>query len=154
MPEEIVTRILRLLGYGVYAWEAEEETHTLTVAIPAAGPGAILRVWGLRDLGAGRPQLGRAPGPGPALWDVAQACEAAPVTRVAAQWGLPPARCAAWTGGPLGVGGGRVAAAVGDEEGRGARRGTGHARHLPETRGAPRGGRSNQKIGLLGKSRP
>src|SRR2546425_10385124 len=33
MPEAIVTRILRLPGYGVYAWEADEETNTLTLAI-------------------------------------------------------------------------------------------------------------------------
>src|SRR3989442_3048475 len=33
MPEAIVTRILRLSGYGVYAWEADEETNTLTLAI-------------------------------------------------------------------------------------------------------------------------
>ncbi len=33
MPEEIVTRILRLPGYGVYAWEADEATNTLTLAI-------------------------------------------------------------------------------------------------------------------------
>ena len=29
MPEEMVSRILRLPGYGVYAWEAEEGTGTL-----------------------------------------------------------------------------------------------------------------------------
>jgi hypothetical protein len=33
MPEEIVTRILRLPGYGVYAWEADEATDTLILAI-------------------------------------------------------------------------------------------------------------------------
>ncbi len=30
MPEEIVTRILRLPGYGVSTWEADEATGTLT----------------------------------------------------------------------------------------------------------------------------
>ena len=33
MPEEIVARILRLPGYGVYAWEADEATNTLILAI-------------------------------------------------------------------------------------------------------------------------
>src|SRR5262249_59233367 len=33
MPDEIVTRILRLPGYGVYGWEADEATNTLTLAI-------------------------------------------------------------------------------------------------------------------------
>ena len=31
MPEAIVTRILQLPGYGVYAWEAEATTATLTL---------------------------------------------------------------------------------------------------------------------------
>ena len=31
MPETIVTRILRLPGYGVYAWDAEAATGTLTL---------------------------------------------------------------------------------------------------------------------------
>jgi hypothetical protein len=30
MPEEIVARILRLPGYGVYAWEADEARNTPT----------------------------------------------------------------------------------------------------------------------------
>ena len=33
MPEEIVTRILRLPGYGVYAWDTDEATSTLTLSI-------------------------------------------------------------------------------------------------------------------------
>jgi transposase len=33
MPEEIVSRILRLPGYGVYAWEAEEAIGTLRLRI-------------------------------------------------------------------------------------------------------------------------
>jgi hypothetical protein len=33
MPEEIVPRVLRLPGYGVYAWEAEEVTNTLQLRI-------------------------------------------------------------------------------------------------------------------------
>lgn len=31
MPEEIVTRILRLPGYGVGTWEADDEAGTLTL---------------------------------------------------------------------------------------------------------------------------
>ncbi len=33
MPEEIIARILRLPGYGIYAWEADEGTNTLTLWI-------------------------------------------------------------------------------------------------------------------------
>ena len=33
MPEEIVTCILRLPGYGIYGWEADEAANTLTLAI-------------------------------------------------------------------------------------------------------------------------
>jgi len=33
MPEEIVTRILGLSGYGVSAWETDEATSTLRLAI-------------------------------------------------------------------------------------------------------------------------
>jgi hypothetical protein len=33
MPEEIVTRLLRLPGYGVYAWDADDATNTLTLSI-------------------------------------------------------------------------------------------------------------------------
>ena len=33
MPEEIVARLLRLPGYGVYAWEADEGTNMLTLAV-------------------------------------------------------------------------------------------------------------------------
>jgi len=39
MPEEIVTRILRLPGYGVYAWETDAATSTLRLAIRQ--PGAV-----------------------------------------------------------------------------------------------------------------
>ena len=31
MPEEIVTRILRLPGYHVYAWTMDDTTSTLTL---------------------------------------------------------------------------------------------------------------------------
>ena len=37
MPKEIVPRILRLPGYGVYAWEAEELTATLRLWIRQRG---------------------------------------------------------------------------------------------------------------------
>src|SRR5262245_29065761 len=33
MPEGIVTRVLRLPGYGIYAWEADELVNTLTLWI-------------------------------------------------------------------------------------------------------------------------
>jgi transposase len=130
MPEAIVTRLLRLPGYGVYAWEADEETSTLTLAIrqTAREPfyvcggcgiaGRYVHSWRerrLRDLSWGtwrvwlRVEVHRVRCPrcgvrterlpfvaGKVHYTtrleaaVAQACEAAPVTRVAAQWGLPP----------------------------------------------------------------
>src|SRR5712691_1291476 len=37
MPEEIVARILRLPGYGVYAWDADEAANTLTLSIRPTG---------------------------------------------------------------------------------------------------------------------
>ena len=33
MPEEIVSRILRVPGYGVYACDADDATSTLTLSI-------------------------------------------------------------------------------------------------------------------------
>lgn len=130
MPEAIVTRILRLPGYGVYAWEVDEETSTLTLAIrqTAREPfyvcggcgiaGRYVHSWTerrLRDLPWGtwrvwlRVEVHRVRCPrcgvrterlpfvaGKVHYTtrleaaVAQACEAAPVTRVAAQWGLSP----------------------------------------------------------------
>src|ERR1700757_3505504 len=33
MPEEIVSRILRLPGYGIAGWELDEGAHTLTLSI-------------------------------------------------------------------------------------------------------------------------
>jgi transposase len=130
MPEEIVTRILRLPGYGVYAWETDEATNTLTLAIRqtarepyyvCGGCGIGVRYvhsWTerrLRDLPWGtwsvwlRVEVHRVQCPrcgvrterlpfvtGKARCTtrleaaVAQACESAPVRRVAAQWGLPP----------------------------------------------------------------
>jgi transposase len=130
MPEEIVARILRLPGYGVYAWEADEAANTLTLSIRPTG-GAPAYICGgcgisrqeihswterrLRDLPWGTWQVwlwvevhrvrcrqcgvrterlpfvgGKAHYTTRLEAAVAQACEAAPVSRVAAQWGLPP----------------------------------------------------------------
>ena len=33
MPEKIVSRILRLPGYGIYAWDTDEAANTLTLSI-------------------------------------------------------------------------------------------------------------------------
>jgi len=33
MPEEMVARILRLPGYGLYGWDTDEVANTLTLAI-------------------------------------------------------------------------------------------------------------------------
>ena len=38
MPDEIVTRILRLPGYGIYQWEADEAVNTLTLWIHQTAP--------------------------------------------------------------------------------------------------------------------
>jgi len=130
MPEEIVARILRLPGYGVYAWEVDESVNTLTLAIrqtaavPAyrcgmCGVGChAIQSWTerrIRDLPWGTWQVWlhvevhrvrcrqcgvrteRLPFVGgkahytTRLEDaVAEACAAAPVSRVASQWALPP----------------------------------------------------------------
>ena len=130
MPEEIVSRILRLPGYGVYAWEAEEETGTLTLWIRQTAPepyyvcsGCGISVrdvhsWTerrVRDLPWGTWQVwvvvevhrvrcrrcgvrterlpfltGKAQSTTRLEIAVAQDCEAAPVSRVAAKWRLPP----------------------------------------------------------------
>jgi transposase len=130
MPEEIVTRLLRLPGYGVYGWEADEATSTLTLAIRqtadepyyvCGGCGISVRdvhSWTerrLRDLPWGTwtvwlhvevhrvrcPRcgvrterlpfvIGKARCTTRLEAAVAQACEAAPVSRVAGQWGIPP----------------------------------------------------------------
>ena len=37
MPAEIVARILRLPGYGVYAWEAAAAANMLTLSIRQTG---------------------------------------------------------------------------------------------------------------------
>lgn len=130
MPEEIVSRILRLPGYGVYAWEAEELTGTLRLWIRqtaeepyyvCGGCGISVRdvhSWTereIRDLPWGTWQVwlvvevhrvrcrrcgvrterlpfltGKARCTTRLEAAVAQDCEAAPVSRVAAKWGLPP----------------------------------------------------------------
>jgi transposase len=130
MPEEIVARILRLPGYGVYAWDADEGANTLTLAIRPTGrapayicggcgiarqeihswterrirdlPWGTWQVWlrvevhrvRCRQCGVRTERLpfvgGKAHYTARLEAAVAQACEAAPVSRVAAQWGLPP----------------------------------------------------------------
>jgi transposase len=37
MPEEIVGRVLRIVGYGAYRWEFQEETLDLTIWVRQAG---------------------------------------------------------------------------------------------------------------------
>jgi len=130
MPEEIVSRILRLPGYGIYAWETDEAANTLTLSIRqtarepdyvCGGCGISVREihsWTerrLRDLPWGtwhvwlQVEVHRVRCPrcgvrterlsfveGKAHYTarleaaVAQDCEAAPVSRVAAQRSLPP----------------------------------------------------------------
>ncbi len=130
MPEEMVSRILRLPGYGVYAWEAEELTGTLRLWIRQTAPepyyvcggcGISVREvhswterqvrdlpWGAwhvwlmvevhrvrcRRCGVRTERLpfvaGKAHYTTRLETAVAQDCEAAPVSRVAAKWGLPP----------------------------------------------------------------
>jgi len=130
MPEEIVTRILRLPGYGIYAWDADEATNTLTLSIRqtaeepyyvCGGCGSPVREihsWTerrLRDLpwstwtvwlrvevhrvrcrrcGVRAERLpfveGKVHYTARLEAAVAEACEIAPVQRVAAQRSLPP----------------------------------------------------------------
>jgi transposase len=129
MPEEIVSRILRMAGYGVYAWEAEEATSTLRLSIRQTVPAPYYVCGGcgisvgdvhswtertVRDLPWGTWQVwllvevhrvrcrrcgvrterlpfvtGKAHATTRLESTVAQDCEAAPVSRVAAKWGLP-----------------------------------------------------------------
>jgi len=130
MPEEIISRILRLPGYGVYAWEAEDSASILTLWIRqtaqeasyvCSGCGISVRdvhSWTerrVRDLPWGAWQVwlvvevhrvrcrrcgvrterlpfltGKAHCTTRLETAVARDCEAAPVSRVAAKWGLPP----------------------------------------------------------------
>jgi len=130
MPEKIVSRILRLPGYGIYAWDTDEAANTLTLSIRqtagepsyvCGGCGSSVREihswterrirdlpWGTwtvwlhvevhrvrcRRCGVRTERLpfvdGKAHYTARLEAAVAQACEAAPVSRVAAQRGLPP----------------------------------------------------------------
>jgi transposase len=130
MPEEIVTRILRLPGYEVYSWDVDEDTNTLTLAIRqtaatqyyvCGGCGISVREiqswterrlrdlpWGTwtvwlrvevhrvrcRRCGVRTERLpfvdGKVHYTARLEAVVAQECEAAPVSRVAGQRGLPP----------------------------------------------------------------
>jgi transposase len=130
MPEEIVARILRLPGYGVYAWDTDEAANTLTLSIRQTGlapayicggcgisrhevhsgterrvrdlPWGTWQVWlrvevhrvRCRQCGVRTERLsfigGKAHYTTRLEAALAQGCEAAPVSRVAAQWGLPP----------------------------------------------------------------
>src|SRR5712691_941983 len=84
MPEEIVSRILRLPGYGIYGWETDEAANTLILSIrqTAGAPyyvcggcgisGREIHSWTerrIRDLGGVLPARGRGPRahPGQAL---------------------------------------------------------------------------------------
>ena len=129
MPDAIVARILRLLGYGVYAWEAEEAASILRLWVRATGEPAYvcggcgrvardIHSWTerrVRDLPWGTwtvwlvvevhrvrcrrcavrieqvPWLaGKAHYTTRLEAAVAQDCEHAPGSRVAAKWGLAP----------------------------------------------------------------
>jgi len=130
MPEEIVSRILRLPGYGIYAWETNEAANQLTLSIRQTGrepyyvcggcgisvrevhswserqirdlPWGTWTVWlkveihrvRCRRCGVRTERLpfveGKAHYTARLEAAVAQDCEAAPVSRVAAQRGLPP----------------------------------------------------------------
>jgi transposase len=130
MPEEIVSRILRLPGYGIYGWDTDEAANTLTLSIrqTAAAPYYICGGCGIsvREIHSWTERRIRdLPWGTWAVWlrvevhrvrcrrcgvrterlpfvdgkthytarleaAVAQDCEAAAVSRVAAQRGLPP----------------------------------------------------------------
>src|SRR6266705_2716449 len=110
MPEKIVSRILRLPGYGIYAWDTDEAANTLTLSIrqTAGEPYYVCGGWGTwtvwlhvevhrvrcRRCGVRTERLpfvdGKAHYTARLEAAVAQACEAAAVSRVATQRGLPP----------------------------------------------------------------
>ena len=130
MPNAIVSRVLRLPGYGVYASEVEETTSTLCLWIRQTAPTPVyvcpgcgisvrdVHSWTerrLRDLPWGTWQVwlvvevhrvrcrrcgvrterlpfveGKTRATSRLARAVAQECEAAPVSRVAAKWGLAP----------------------------------------------------------------
>ena len=130
MPEAIVTRILRLAGYAVYAQEVEETTSRLTLWVrqPGGAPAYLCGGCGgtrrdvhswrerrVRDLPWGTWQVwlvievhrvrcprcgvrterlpfvtGKAPYTTRLEAAIAGDCEAAPVSRVARAWHLPP----------------------------------------------------------------
>jgi len=92
MPETIVTRILRLPGYGVYAWDAEATTGTLTLWVrqTAREPFYVCGGCGIsvRDV-----QLDGAPASRSAVRDVAGVAGAGgPPGAVSALWGPDRAR--------------------------------------------------------------
>jgi transposase len=130
MPEAIVARILRLPGYEVITWEADDEVGRLTLWVRQPGGAPAYRCGGcgvprrdvhswrerrVRDLPWGTWQVwlvvdihrircrrcgvrteripwlaGKARYTARFEAVVAQECEQAPVSRVAARWGLPP----------------------------------------------------------------
>ena len=130
MPEAIVTRVLRLAGYEVYAHEADETTSRLTLWVRQAAeepyyacggcgisirdvhswterrvrdlPWGTWQVWLVVDIhrvrcprcGVRTERLpfvtGKAPDTTRLEAVIARDCEAAPVTRVARAWHLPP----------------------------------------------------------------
>ncbi len=130
MPEDIVTRVLHLPGYGVYRWEADDAVNTLTLWIrqTAREPdyicggcgiaGGEIHSWSerrLRDLPWGTWTVwlqvevhrvrcqrcgvrtewlpfvnGKAHYTARLEAAVTQDCEAAPVSRVALHWRVPP----------------------------------------------------------------
>ena len=129
MPEEILTRILQLPGYHVYAWTLDDTISTLTLSVRQTAsppyyvcsgcgisvrtivswrerrvrdlPWGIWRVWLTLEVHRVRcPRCGvrteRLPfltGKAPYTTRLEEAigreCEAAPVSRVAAKWGMP-----------------------------------------------------------------
>jgi hypothetical protein len=67
MPEEIVSRILRLPGYGISGWELDEATNTLTLSIRQTAAEPYCVCGRLRHLGPRDPQLDGASAAGSAL---------------------------------------------------------------------------------------
>ena len=63
MPEEIVTRILRLPGYGIYQWEADKAASTLTLWIRQAAREHVCGGCGLSVRGAASSSPAHRPAP-------------------------------------------------------------------------------------------
>ena len=163
MPEEIVARLLRLPGYGVYRWDADEAANTLTLWVPPDGRVAGLPVRGLRAAACGA-QLDGAAAAGLAVGDVGGVAGGGGASRPLSPLRVARNGCLRRQQGPLhdaaGGGGGRglsgrPVSRVG-QQGASRRNGPAHGRACPAALGgraaALAGALSRRRQDLLGKT--